>query len=131
MAIKKNAPLQPLVDQAVQAAIGAGGESDPVYSGLQRLQQAKTMSPGKVKKKARDKARTKVTFDWPAWLIERLEALASEDDNTFPMNQLAAVLAIEGLRSVERGALVLEERKYPSRTPAFRWFLRVDDEGEL
>lgn len=130
MAIKKGAPVQALTS-AIDPAVEAAMERDPIYGGMSRVLSARNMTPGKAKKKANDRARTKVTFDWPEWLIGRLDALAGVSGETFPLNQLAAVLVIEGLRSVERGDLDLEQRKIPSRTPVFQWFLRVDGEEEL
>jgi hypothetical protein len=130
MAIKKDAPVQALVDPAVQAALGEQS-ADPVYSGIHRLQAARGMTPGKAKKRQRDRERSKVTFDWPQWLIERLEEMAGEEDNSFPINQLTAILVIEGLRAVAAGRLDIRARKIPTRTPKFDWFLRVDDETDL
>lgn len=123
MAVKKNMPVQPL-DPAVEAAMG--DELDPIYGSLARRQQARTMTPGKRKKRERDRARTKITFDWPAWLIEQVTELAHE--HGVPANQLAAVLVQRGLREVQSGKLNLREWKIPSRTPAFDWFLRVEKE---
>ncbi len=104
MAIKKTAPVQDLItDEAVSAALE--DEKHPIHSETSELRKVHEMTPGKAKKKARDKARTKVTFDWPEWLIERLEEIAGVEGETFPLNQLAAVLTIEGLRAVEQGEI--------------------------
>lgn len=130
MAINKNAPVQaltPAIDPAVEAVLG----NDSITSAMNKLMAARNMTPGKAKKKAKDAARTKVTFDWPSWLIERLEAIAGQEGEKFPLNQLAAVLVVEGLRQVMREALDLESRKIPSRTPAFDIFLRIDEPEDL
>lgn len=130
MAIKKGAPVQaltPAIDPAVEAAL----ERDPIYGAMGRIISARNMTPGKAKKKASDKRRKKVTFDWPEWLIERLDRMAGVEGETYPLNQLAAVLVIEGLRAAARGELDLEARKIPSRTPVFQYFLRIETEDEL
>lgn len=130
MAINKNAPVQPLtpaIDPAVEAVLG----NDPITSGLNKLLAARSMTPGKAKKKAKDAARKKVTFDWPEWLITRLEQMAGQEGEKYPLNQLAAVLVVEGLRQVMREELDLEARKIPSRTPAFDIFLRIDEPEDL
>lgn len=136
MAINKNAPVQaltPSIDPAVAAAMGLplAMEDDPTTAAMKRMFAARSMTPGKAKKKAKDAARTKVTFDWPSWLIERLEAIAGQEGEKFPLNQLAAVLVVEGLRQVMREELDLEARKIPSRTPAFDIFLRIDEPEDL
>jgi hypothetical protein len=129
MTIRRNAPVQSLTDAAVEAATETG--QDPVSGAMNKLRAARNITPGKAKKKARDKARKKITFDWPEWLIDLITEMAGQEGDRMPANQLAAILTIEGLRAVKSGKLKIRDRKIPTRTPAFDWFLRVDDKEDL
>jgi hypothetical protein len=120
MAIKKNAPIQRL-DAAVEAAAG----DDPVLGGLARLHRAKRMTPGQRKKVERDAKRTKVTYDWPGALAVRLSEIA--EGLGVPENQAAAILMMYALKAYDEGKINLAERKVPSRSPRFEWFLTLDD----
>lgn len=118
MAINKNLPVQKL-DPAVEAAVG----DDPIFGGINRNRIRYTN--GQKKKSKRDQARCKVTYDWPPALVQRVNDIAAE--HGVPVNQVAAVLAREGLKALDRGKIDLRALKMPSRVPRFAFFLNIEE----
>jgi hypothetical protein len=108
-------------DPAVQAALGP--RRDDVYS---RIERARKMTPAQRKKAERDAARSKVTYDLPAPLIEKLERMA-HDVYQVPPSHLAALLIMAGLQAVQQGSLDVYARRVPSRVPRFEWFLDLQE----
>lgn len=111
---RKRGEVQPL-DFAVVAA------SDD-FEGLRR---AKAMTPCQRRAAERQAERSKVTYEWPPALVERINEIARAND--CPANQVAAVLAWAGMADMESGAIDLEARKYGARSLRFLWFLDLSD----
>lgn len=111
---RKRGEVQPL-DFAVEAVSDDFGV----------LRRAKAMTPGQRRAAERQAERSKVTYEWPPALVERINEIAKAND--CPANQVAAVLLWAGLGEFERGRVDLEKRKYGARSLRFLWFLNMDD----
>lgn len=123
MAIK-NMPQELQIDAAVQAYVG-GGEEDEMAR--QRQKEAR-LTAAQRRKRAKDTARNKATYDLPEVLTQQIEALAAE--HKVPKSQLVALFLEKGLALVLRGELNLELYKVPSRVPRFEFFLSTSPKME-
>ena len=125
MAIKKqkDQPEQGLnVDPAVQAYLSGGAQAEVNA----RRVAAMGLSQAQRRKRARDAARSKATYDLPAELIARIDKVAAEYD--VPKNQVAAFFLDHALRQYETGRVDLTPYLRPSRVPRFSQFLRLPEE---
>lgn len=113
MVVKRMEPFDPAVDVALEDT-----RSDDVYS---RLARARKMTPAQRKKAERDRKRSRVTFDWPADLVKRMEGLAAQ--HGVPVSQLAGLLALYALNDVDAGRIDIGAHKRPTTTPRYEWLL--------
>jgi len=122
MAVKKNPPLQAIeIDPAVQAYLGAGQQTRL----NERREKEMSLSKAQRAKRARDKARSKATYDLPAAIKEQVEQIAGE--YRIPKSQLVAFLLDHALRAYARGEIDLQPHLRPSRVPRFEMFLQLPD----
>jgi hypothetical protein len=112
MSIKKNAPVQRLGDEAVNAAV------DPIYGRFQRL-RTKTVSASQRKKNEADAKRNRATYDITAEMEASIATIAREE--SLPKSQVAQALLTEGLRRFYQDYVELVKK--PSRSPMYDWVL--------
>ena len=123
MAINKSermsVPINPQDDPAVTANLGP--RRDDVYS---KIAKARSMTPAQRAKAQRDAARSKVTYDLPADLIQQIETLAKT--YKCPPSHLAALLMRQGIKAISDGDLNVLEHRITSRVPRYQFFLDTD-----
>jgi len=120
---KKNAPLQEIkLDPAVQAYMSQGEQAQAST----QIEKEKGLSEYQRRKRKRDAARVKATYDLTAWVKATIEKIA--DQERIPKSNLANVLLAEALVRYRAGEIDLDGYKQTSRNPRFDWFLEVDDE---
>jgi hypothetical protein len=117
---KKNAPLQEIkLDDAVQAYMGQGEQAALTT----QIEKEKDLTEYQRRKRKRDAARVKATYDLTSWVKESLEKIAAEYE--IPKSNLANVLLAEALARYAAGEIDLESYKQPSRNPRFEWVLEI------
>ena len=122
---KKNAPLQEIeLDAAVQAYLETGTQAEINA----RREKEVGLSKSKRKKRERDKKRSRVWYDLPGEIIQRVEEIAAEYD--IPKSQLAAFLLDRALREYDNGDFNLSKYLRPSRHPRFASILVLPDDAD-
>jgi len=76
------------------------------------------------RKRAKDAARNKVTYDLPEQITDRIEAIAAQfGDKGVPQNQVVAFFLDFALRHYEENSIELDPYLKPSIVPRFSFFL--------
>lgn len=89
--------------------------------------EGKPLPAYKVRKKASDAARSKLTVDLTPAFIERIREISEQEG--VPMNQVIEFLARWALPAYESGEIDLTDYKMASMLPArFKFFLRLEGE---
>jgi len=83
------------------------------------------MSAGQRKRADRDEARSKATYDLPAWLIQAVTDLAERQQVS--KSSLVAFLLARALEAYRRGDWNFDGYHEPSRSPRYRFVLRMPD----
>lgn len=125
MAVKKNqreAPLQEIkLDPAVEAYMRQGDQAE-MYA---QIGKEKELTEYQRRKRKKDAARVKATYDLTDWVKSAIEKIA--DENKTPKGHVANVLLAEALAMYADGQINFAKYKQSSRDPRFEWFLEVDD----
>ncbi len=118
MAVKKDAPLQDIeIDAAVQAYLARETQAEV---NARRKKEMK-LTRAQRRKREKDAARTKATYDLPETIKERIEVIATEFG--IPKSQLAAFFLDHAIREYDIGRIDLRPYLRPSRVPRFESFL--------
>ncbi len=128
MTVNKNSGRNPMNDlSATDAAVSLhlGGGDAAITSSLEQIARRRQMTPSQRKKAARDAARTKVTYDFPAELIEQVDTLAREAYRC-PASHLAALLVKVGLQAVSSGQVNVYDYRVPARSLRFDYSLDLN-----
>jgi len=121
-AISIEPPVEDL-DPAVENALGTPAKRGSIYG---RIARVKEMTPAQRRKAEKDRARTKETYDLPAWLIEAIEQIARKYG--VPKSNVAAHLLTAGLRDVLEGKINLGWVRKISRSPRYEGLLENPEE---
>jgi hypothetical protein len=117
---KKNAPLQEInLDPAVQAYMSLGDQAEMAA----QIEKEKDLTEYQRRKRKRDAARVKATYDLTAWVKESIEKISTNHE--IPKSNLANVFLAEALARYVAGEIDLEIYKQPSRNPRFEWVLEI------
>lgn len=119
--------ITPVVDEAVESALGKSG----AMSMAEKVEKAKKMTPSQRKKKARDAARNKETYDLPLDVTEALNQImdkywtGADPREPFSRSSLASLLLVAGLQALLDGRVQIEPFLQISRSPRFQFSLDV------
>jgi hypothetical protein len=115
MAVKRDAPKQKLqIDPAVEAYM-SGDVGQQQASQIQKKE--KSLTAYQRRKRTRDEARIKATYDLPVEIKRQLEGVAEE--HGIPKSHLAAFLLDHAIRIYNDGGINLDPYLAPSRSPGF------------
>ncbi len=78
------------------------------------------------REKIRARRPSRVTYDLPPDLRQRISALAEE--RGLPASQLVTLALLRFLKEFQAGAVALEPYQHPSRSPRYQWNLVYPDE---
>ncbi len=123
MAIKKdkefpeqNVSLDPAVAIHLQ-------NSAQAIADARRIKET-SLTAAQRRKRAKDAARNKVTYDLPVQITDRIEAIAAQfGDKGVPQNQVVAFFLDFALRHYEENRIELDPYLKPSIVPRFSFFL--------
>ena len=125
MAVKKDTPLQDIrIDPAVQAYLGIEKQTKV----NERRVKEMSLTRAQRRKRAKDAARIKATYDLPEAIKLEIEKIATKYD--IPKSQIVAFLLWHALRQYKHGDIDLMPYLRPSRVPRFTNFLVLPEESE-
>jgi len=115
MAVKKQPSRIPLKIEPFSPLVI---EKNPLYANLVNKPQ---LTGSKIRKQKRDQARTTMTIDMPAALIEAIKSLSVNHGVTY--SQIACFLLISSLNLVEDGSIDISKSRIYSRSLRFDYTL--------
>ncbi len=120
MAVKskpKVARMDVLYNQSIEELV----KNNPIY---RDIAGPKLLTEAQRKKRERDKARVKMTYDLPTALINEMKKIAESE--SIPTSQLAHLFLIEGIRNWRLGKIQIEKHA-SNYSPKYEYALDLPD----
>ncbi len=120
-------PREMPIDAAVESAMTSDPD-DPIYGNLDRRRKVRNLTDYQRRKMERDAKRVKVTIEMSLSLKQSFET--AYKDAEVPPSDLVGLLLYLGIEAIESGQINLDDYKYSSNLPRYRYRLLWEKASE-